>query len=83
MTNDLTKHRYVDLLSMRIPSWAGSLVGNFRRDADIPAEISDLLIFVAIEANGICTFNEEADKIAVLRAAFALPEKKAAKRVRR
>ncbi len=72
--SDLSQHRYVDLLSLKVPSWGGSLVSNFRHAARIPKEISDLLVFVAIEEARVCTYDEEADKIGALRDALGLPE---------
>jgi hypothetical protein len=51
--------KYQALASLQVPSWATSMVSNYRSLANIPTSVNDVTIFVAVESNNITTFNYE------------------------
>jgi len=55
-----------------VPSWAMAMVRNYRNAASIPEEITDLSIFRALKTGDIELFNEESDKLLMLRVELGL-----------
>jgi hypothetical protein len=57
--------RYGSLAQLKVPSWATSIVRNYRELAHVPESVNDVTLFVALESNEIVILDPEDQALAL------------------